>query len=292
MGYVSIPGGVLRGRRKLRLGSSCSRKHIVRCEVHREHREKYGIPTPVEGEPLRLDDLRENLVRQEETIIFAIVERAQFAMNDAVYDSDKLPVPGFNGCFSQYLLYELEKVYASVRRYKSPDEHPFCANLPSPTMPGVLEYPKTIIPNSVNVNDKIWDSYTQTILPQICEPGDDGNYGSSCTCDVTCLQAISKRIHYGKFIAESKFLEAPDIYSKHIRNEDRQAIWNELSNFKVEELLLKRIFNKASAYVQDITDDGALETYKIQPEALVRIYKDLIIPMTKEVEVDYLMVRI
>mmetsp|Transcript_7214 Transcript_7214/g.10752 ORF Transcript_7214/g.10752 Transcript_7214/m.10752 type:complete len:266 (+) Transcript_7214:361-1158(+) len=125
------------------------------------------------------------------------------------------------------------KVYASVRRYKSPDEHPFCTNLPSPTMPGVLEYPKTIIPNSVNINDKIWDSYTRTILPQICEPGDDGNYGSSCTCDVACLQAISKRIHYGKFIAESKFLEAPDIYSKYIRKEDRRAIWNELSNFKV-----------------------------------------------------------
>jgi len=110
MGYVSIPGRVLRESRKLRLESRRFRKHMVRCEVHREHREKYGIPTPMEGEPLRLDDLRENLVRQEETIIFAIVERAQFAMNDAVYDSDRLPVPGFDGCFSQYLLYELEKV--------------------------------------------------------------------------------------------------------------------------------------------------------------------------------------
>lgn len=115
MGYVSIPGGVLRGRRQFKLRSSCPRKHMVRCEVHREHREKYGIPTPVEGEPLRLDDLRENLVRQEETIIFAIVERAQFAMNDAVYDSEKLPVPGFDGCFSQYLLYELEKVRLHLR---------------------------------------------------------------------------------------------------------------------------------------------------------------------------------
>ena len=32
--------------------------------------------------------------------------------------------------------------------------------------------------------------------------GDDGNYGSSAVCDTECLQALSKRIHYGKFIAE------------------------------------------------------------------------------------------
>jgi hypothetical protein len=32
--------------------------------------------------------------------------------------------------------------------------------------------------------------------------GDDGNYGSSAVCDTECLQALSKRIHFGKFIAE------------------------------------------------------------------------------------------
>lgn len=39
----------------------------------------------------------------------------------------------------------------------------------------------------------------------IAAPGDDGNYGSAATIDVLCLQALSKRIHYGKFVAEAKF---------------------------------------------------------------------------------------
>lgn len=36
-------------------------------------------------------------------------------------------------------------------------------------------------------------------------PGDDFNYGSAATLDVQCLQALSQRIHYGKWVAEAKF---------------------------------------------------------------------------------------
>lgn len=39
----------------------------------------------------------------------------------------------------------------------------------------------------------------------ITEVGDDGNYGSSAMYDVFCLQALSRRIHFGKFVAEAKF---------------------------------------------------------------------------------------
>lgn len=46
------------------------------------------------------------------------------------------------------------------------------------------------------------------------------------------------------------------------------------------------------AYVQEITYEGALDTYKLQPEMFVSIYRDIIIPLTKEVEVEYLMIRV
>ena len=39
----------------------------------------------------------------------------------------------------------------------------------------------------------------------ITAAGDDGNYGSAATLDVLVLQALSTRIHYGKFVAEAKF---------------------------------------------------------------------------------------
>lgn len=41
--------------------------------------------------------------------------------------------------------------------------------------------------------------------PGITLPGDDNNHGSAATLDILCLQALSKRIHYGKFVAEAKF---------------------------------------------------------------------------------------
>jgi chorismate mutase len=37
--------------------------------------------------------------------------------------------------------------------------------------------------------------------------------------DVNCLQTISKRIHYGKFVAEAKFRAQPDEYTQLIKNQ-------------------------------------------------------------------------
>ena len=36
---------------------------------------------------LTIDSIRNDLIRQEETIIFALIERAQFARNAAIYDA-------------------------------------------------------------------------------------------------------------------------------------------------------------------------------------------------------------
>lgn len=49
------------------------------------------------------------------------------------------------------------------------------------------------------------DTHYVLCAADIAAAGDDGNYGSAATLDVLCLQALSKRIHYGKFVAEAKF---------------------------------------------------------------------------------------
>jgi hypothetical protein len=43
---------------------------------------------------LSLDNIRQSLIRQEDTIIFSLIERAQFAANEPVYESGAMPVPG------------------------------------------------------------------------------------------------------------------------------------------------------------------------------------------------------
>lgn len=49
----------------------------------------------------------------------------------------------------------------------------------------------------------------------ICEPGDDEQHGSSVVCDVNALQALSRRVHLGKFVAESKF-QVLTCYTRYI----------------------------------------------------------------------------
>ena len=44
----------------------------------------------------------------------------------------------------------------------------------------------------INVNDQIMELYLDHLLPEITQPGDDANYGSSAMHDVTALQASAR----------------------------------------------------------------------------------------------------
>lgn len=81
-----------------------------------------------------------------------------------------------------------------------------------------LSFLNPVASASANVSKLIWKMYLEQLLPLLTQEGDDGNYASTLACDLLCLQALSKRIHYGKFVAEVKFRAAPDDYSFHIRN--------------------------------------------------------------------------
>lgn len=255
-------------------------------------RDFYGIPNPCPGSRLLLADLRERLIRQEETIIFAFIERAQFKVNELIYQEDGFALSGDARTFLEYLLHNVEAAYAKVRRYTSPDEHPFAPKntLPKPILPS-LEFPKTLIANNINVNAHILRMYIDAIVPVICDEGDDQNYGSAATADVTCLQALSKRIHYGKFIAEAKVQENGAEYERLAKANDRVGIYHLLSDDTVEDVLLRRVENKARSYGSDVTVSGAREVYKVKPQTISRIYGDFIIPLTKQVEIDYIILR-
>ncbi len=240
--------------------------------------------------PLQLDDLRESLIRQEETIIFALIERAQFKHNPTIYRDNAIEIQGFDGCFTRFLLWETERIHARVRRYTSPDEHPFCDNLPPPILPPV-DCPQQIVDTDININVEIFEHYCYRIIPEICVAGDDGHYGSSATADVTVLQALSKRIHYGKFVAESKFQQSPSVYARLISTGDATEILAALTHREVEERLYKRVELKAATYGRDIGESDEPVKFKIAPDKITDLYRQWIIPVTKQVEVDYLLRR-
>eukprot|EP00743_Colponemidia_sp_Colp-15_P008738 GILK01009518.1.p1 GENE.GILK01009518.1~~GILK01009518.1.p1 ORF type:complete len:609 (-),score=122.47 GILK01009518.1:277-2103(-) len=244
-----------------------------------------------EKEYIPLDELRESLIRQEESIIFLLLERSQFSLDAICYRPGGLPMKnGFSGSFAQWVLYEMEKVHASARRYASPDEHPFAPAeiLPEAIIPP-LHYPPLLVPNSINHNQHVWTAYTEHILPAICIDADDQNYGSAATIDMVVLQALSRRIHYGKFVAEAKYRAQPDKYDELVVKDDQQGLWEAITDDGVENRLLERIHLKARTYGQELIEQNFRAT--INPEIFVRLFRDYIIPLTKRVQIEYLLQR-
>jgi chorismate mutase len=275
----------------------------------------------LEKDPLSLERIRQILVRLEDTIIFDLIERAQFAHNPRIYirgSFQELRDMEFDGSWLEWFLKEIETFHARARRYTSPDEYPFTSNLPVPVLLP-LAFPKILHPNTINANPSILSFYTRSIVPRITrratlalaaikrsngiigdeEYEDDGNYGSAATIDVEVLQAISKRVHYGKFVSESKFLENPAAFIPHILTPNPTALEALVTKPEVERKLLQRLRKKAATYAQEFSADGEAivnshlnGSAKIDVDGVVELYESYIIPLTKEVEVDYLLHRL
>lgn len=63
------------------------------------------------GDPLSLDRIRATLIRLEDTIIFSLIERAQFAHNPKIYERGgmkELKEIGFDGSWLEWFLKETE----------------------------------------------------------------------------------------------------------------------------------------------------------------------------------------
>ncbi len=274
-------------------------RHVSRSLLHARATGKDVVTSDV----FSLESIRATLIRQEETIIFALIERAAFRKNAAIYDASyggreqgKLTNErGESVSLLEWMLKETEKLHAKVRRYTSPEEHAFFPDtLPEPILQP-LDFPDLLLVDSKKVSDvnsDIMQWYTGKILKRLCIEGDDEQYGSSTMCDIACLQAISRRIHYGKFVAESKYLDSPDKYRQLVADKDTIGIIELLTNVEVEKKVLRRAHAKASTYGQDIGVAGPLQDgnvgYKVDPKLISDIYRDMIIPLTKDVEVRYL----
>ncbi|AMD18755.1 HBL147Cp [Eremothecium sinecaudum] len=244
---------------------------------------------------LNLDNIRRELVRMEDSIIFKFIERTYFPTCPVVYQPDeRIPIPNFDGSLIDWAHLQMEKAQSQIRRFESPGETPFFPNdILKPVLPS-LNYPAVLTPKGkeVNYNGKIKQTYIKEIIPLISRKDGNSweNLGSVTACDIDILQALSRRIHFGKFVAEAKFRKDEEMYTKMIRSRDIDGIMKSITNSKVEEEILERLKLKANVYGVDPADkDGER---RITPEYLVKIYKEYVIPLTKEVEVDYLLSRL
>ncbi|KAL9134259.1 MAG: hypothetical protein Q9175_004558 [Cornicularia normoerica] len=247
---------------------------------------------------LDLANIRFQLIRLEDTITFHLIERVQFPLNPTIYEPGGVKIPDSSLSLFDWMLREQERLQSLVRRYESPDEYPFYPDAVQTPILQPLDYPRILYPNDVDVNQIIKKKYIEVVLPRVCREfgrEDRGekqeNYGSAATCDVACLQALSRRIHFGKFVAESKFQQETERFVKLIREEDQEQIDAAITNVKVEKKVLERLRLKARTYGTD-PSIGAESEGKINVDAVVAMYEEIVIPLTKVVEVEYLMQRL
>lgn len=245
---------------------------------------------------LDLNNIRESLIRMEDTIVFNLIERAQFFKTESVYDASKLSIPGFDGSFLDWILLESERTQSKIRRYEAPDEVPFFPEeLEDPILPPI-NYPKVLASyhKEVNVNDKIKDYYIKNVVPAVAaSPYEQAeNLGSCAMCDIECLQAISRRIHFGKFVAESKFQQEKERFTELIKNQDADGIDKAITNSAVELKVLERIGSKTDQYAAPSLKWSQKVQGDVTNELVMDFYKHCVIPLTKVVEVDYLLRRL
>ncbi|KAL6719246.1 chorismate mutase aro7 [Lecanora helva] len=228
---------------------------------------------------LDLANIRFQLIRLEDTITFYLIERAQFPLNHTIYESGGVQIPNSKLSLFDWMLREQERLQSLVRRYESPDEYPFFPDAIQQPILQPLNYPQILHPNDVDVNQAIKEKYIETVLPSICKQvgGDirgesQENYGSTATCDVLCLQALSRRVHFGKFVAESKFQSERERFIALVQEKDRAGIQDAIMNQKVQNQVLDRLRLKARTYGTDPSNGVESET-KIDVEAVVAMYE-------------------
>jgi chorismate mutase len=241
---------------------------------------------------LSLDEIAARLAGLEETLIYKLLDRAQFAANGGAYLPSRSGfVPQEASSLFELRLYHQEKLDAKFGRYLIPEERPFYLGLPQPRRkPPQGEWPFPIQDlETVNVTGPIRAGY-HALLPRLCREGDDGQWGSSVEHDVICLQALARRIHFGAlYVGESKFEESPDKFRKLVEADDEEGILEAITRSEVEARVLARVRSKVEA-VQSVSDPSL--RLIVDPEVFVGVFRDVLIPLTKEGEIRYLSQRV
>ncbi len=242
---------------------------------------------------LDLNLIAAHLEGLEETIIHRLIDRAQFATNPRAY---RVGESGFEGAgekslFDIRLRYQ-EEMDAAFGRYRVPEERPMHRDLPPPRR--TVRPPETPLQiddhDLVNVTPEIVAGYLG-FLPRLCDvaPADDGQYGSSVEHDVLAIQALGRRVHYGAlYVGESKYRSAARAMDTLLQSGDRDGVLRHITRPEVEERIVRRVAQKVD-YVQAPINTAVRR--RIDPNLVLDLYRDLIIPLTKEGELRYLFNR-
>ncbi|HBD93933.1 MAG: hypothetical protein A2015_11965 [Spirochaetes bacterium GWF1_31_7] len=205
-----------------------------------------------------LDTIRKLLIELEDTIIFSIIERGRH----------NYPIENFATNLKIFCT-TYEQNAQIFDYFNTPENIPFFIDLPNK---------KSII------NDEIFNYYITSIAPQICYITNH-SLTTDYLKDVNILNLLSKRIHSGLFVAISKFQSDTERYQSLIDKNNSNGIMTLLTDLKTEDAVIERVGKKAEIYANMLNNYQNIN-YK---NFFKKLYFEFIIPLTKEVELNYLL---
>jgi chorismate mutase len=245
----------------------------------------------MENDRFLLSQIAAFLEGLEESIIYKLLDRAQFLRNSGAY---QIGLSGFEAwpeksCLD-VRLYLQECMDARFGRFLVPEERPYSRDLPDfeRKVTGLVQFPE----GSFECISQSWPILTayNSLLDNLCSLGDDGQWGSAVEHDVFCLQALGRRIHYGSlYVAEAKFRLDPEGYSRLVLQGDQTGLMKALTREDVELRILERVARKVDV-VQGLVNPEVRRL--VDPGIILDFYRCTIIPLTKAGELAYLQNRV
>ena len=231
---------------------------------------------------MKLEKVRERLIELEDIIIKGLCERANYKQNLEIYEHNAEQFKyknNFEGTYFDFMFKQIENVHSIAGRYNCFDEKPFYKGLEECQVEREYnsQIPDEILKFSKKINFSPWIKIGYlNFINELCEEGEDANYGDTTLSDIFNLQAISKRIHYGILVMEAKYKDNQSQYDKLLSQNNDISIGSALKNVSVEQKVLQRVKEKS------------IKNGFKNPNKIVKFFKNCIIPMTIQVELDYI----
>lgn len=111
---LSVSDKKERGQIRVKMSSILLIFFLVYHGIVRQNHMAMALNDSVSANAMTLDSLRDSLIRQEDTIIFALIERARFPTNSPAYDHSYAKFPGYSGSLVQFVVRETEALLAKV----------------------------------------------------------------------------------------------------------------------------------------------------------------------------------
>lgn len=218
-----------------------------------------------------LGQARHDLMLLEDRLVLAFIRRSRFKVNPHIYSG------GGKEIFDPFLLVG-DQDQGICPGLSYPTRQPFSPIMQPPFAESEKRNP-LIVGNPINLNSRIVPVYLSQ-LPYFCECGDDQDYKQVAEIDIACLRLLSERVHSGVLVAEAKYRAAQGRYNQLVSFGFREAVEDRLRDRKTEGEVLARVRQKARS-----------KRHLFNATAFEALYRDHIIPMTIEAEVEHIFRR-